>query len=392
MLHAFRFPARLRAAACVLLLCSSGAAIAAQQPAAKPGLEIVAALKERPGNIGVSTDGRIFLTLHPFDAPHYKLVEVLGDGSLRPYPSKEMSAAPQGAAGQNLAAGLINPLGIRITLRGILMLIDMGETGKGRPAMLKAFSLSNNSMVINYPIPGELLTPQSFLQDFAFDWVDNTALIADMGQADLTQPARPGLIIVYGNPLQKPRRVLDGHPSLMPPDTPMKAEGRAMEVKKDKQKVSVRAGLNPITIDPQRNWLYFGPMGAGKIYRAPLSVLKDINATPEEVAASVEEVADKPESDGMTIDADGNIYLTNVNDNEIGIIRGDGTRWGKYETYLKDERLIWPDGMCFGPDGMIYVTINQLNRSKPLNLGVEEGQPPYYVARFRPVAMGTIGR
>lgn len=372
-----------------VLATEVAAPLVASQQSEAPKLEILAQLEDRPGNVAVSTTGRIFLTMHPFGAPKYKLVELMPNGRTVPFPTKEWSSARTGGD-----PGIENALGIRAVLRDAVMTLDMGGThdGKTYPPRLLGVSLRNDTILINSIIPPSLLTEQSFLQDFVGDWIDNVTYVADMGQADLTKPAKPAILVLYSNPFQTPRRVLDSHPSLMPTEKPMQAEGRDVTVLKDGKPVQVHAGLNPITIDPQRNWLYYAPMGAGKIYRVPISMVRDIQLPPEQLAAAVQEVADKPESDGMTIDAVGNIYLTGVNSNEIGVIRGDGTHWGKYETYLKDDRLVWPDGLCFGPDGLIYVTVNQLNRAKQLNGGKETGSPPYFVARFKPLAMGTIGR
>lgn len=360
-------------------------------PSEAPELEILAQIEERPGNIAVTTTGRIFLTMHPFGKPQYKLVELMPDGRTVPYPNKEWSAAH---AGPDKDAGIENALGIRAVLRDAVMTVDMGgyQGDHFYPPRLLGVSLRDDRVLINSVIPRSIVNEQSFLQDFAVDWIDNITYVADMGQADLTKPAKPGILVLYANPFQTPRRVLDSHPALMPTEKPMQAEGRDVTVLKDGKPVQVHAGLNPITLDPQRNWMYFAPMGAGKVYRVPISMVRDIQLAPEKLAAAVEAIADKPESDGMTIDAAGNIYLTGVNANEIGIIRGDGNKWGKYETYIKDDRLLWPDGLCFGPDGLIYVTINQLNRAAQLNGGKETGSPPYLVARFKPVAMGTVGR
>ncbi len=356
-------------------------AVAAEKP---PELEIVAELDQRPGNIAVSSEGRIFVTMHPFDNPDYSVME-LQDGKLVPWPSEAWSGPRN-----DKQEGTGSAIGIRASLKGWVYVLDMGakSAAKTYGPQLSTYNLSTNEFFMGRFIPEAVLTEQSFLQDFALDWVNEDFYIADMGQADLTKPARPAIIVLYGNYFQTARRVLEGHPSLMPSDKPMQAEGRDILVMKDGKPTQIFAALNPITIDPQREWLYYGPMGAGKIYRVKTSLLRDINLSPEQLASFVEVVGDKPESDGMTVDAKGNVYLTGVNGNEIGIIRPGHP----YETYIKDDRLDWPDGFSFGPDGMIYVTINQLNRSKALNLGKEEGMKPYLIARFKPIAMGAIGR
>ena len=64
-----------------------------------------------------------------------------------------------------------------------------------------------------------------------------------------------------------------------------------------------------------------------------------------------------------------------------------------YRILVKDKSLLkWPDGMAFGPDGWLYVTVNQLNLHPLLNRGIEGGNPPYYLIRVKPLASGAVGR
>ncbi len=359
-------------------------------PAPEPELEVIAELDQRPGNVAVSMEGRVFITMHPFDKPRCQVMEVLGDKTVVPYPSEEVSCGTLKESTKN-AKGVENriygAIGLRTTLHSTLIVLDMGT--KTVAPRLVSISIGQNAIDNAVTLPATVVTDQSFLQDFAYDWYTNNVYVADMGQADLTGTPKPAIIMVSSGPTLPSRRVLESDPSVMPPATPMQAGGKDVTVLKDGKPVPVMAGLNPITIDPQNGWLYYAPMAAGKISRIPLDKIGDTTIKPEEMGKYVEPYADKPASDGMTIDAQGNIYLTSVNTGEIGII---DYKTRQYRTYLKDARLIWPDGFAFGPDGMLYVTINQLHKAAALNLGKEEGVKPYLVARFKPVVMGTIGR
>ena len=57
--------------------------------AAAAELEVIASLDQRPGNVAVGPEGRIFVTMHPFDHPQCKLIEIK-KGKAVPYPHKKM--------------------------------------------------------------------------------------------------------------------------------------------------------------------------------------------------------------------------------------------------------------------------------------------------------------
>lgn len=347
-----------------------------------PKLEVVAELQDRPANIAVDLQGRIYVTLHPVDSPKTKMMLINPkDGSSQIFPSEKWNQ-PTDENG----VGVINAIGTRATLSGTVTVLDMGDA-KHSPRIVEFNQFMQQASGVTY-IPQNVLTEQSFLQDYAIDWDKNYYFIADMGQADPTKPAQPSVIAVNQRS-NWVRRVLVGFSGLQPSKEPMLAEGKPVLVKdKTGKDVPLHLGLNPITIDPLRDWLYFGPMGAGKLYRVPISKLINGALSKEEIEASVEVVGDKPECDGITIDAEENIYITNVKDSEIGVMRPGGS----YRTYIKDPRLVWADGFSFGPDGYLYLTISQLNRSAHYNLGKDTSTKPYLVVKFKPLAEGAIGR
>jgi sugar lactone lactonase YvrE len=97
----------------------------------------------------------------------------------------------------------------------------------------------------------------------------------------------------------------------------------------------------------------------------------------------------KAPCDGISIDDTGNIYVTDLENNAIGVTTPDGD----YRILARDdERLIWPDGLGYGPDGYFYVTVSQLHRSAAFNAGEETSQTPFLVMRFRPLAPSATGR
>ncbi|MAH04995.1 MAG: hypothetical protein CL561_05520 [Alphaproteobacteria bacterium] len=342
-----------------------------------PELEIVAELPFRPANIAISQDNRIFLTTHPVDNYKYAIVELLRDGTTIPYPNEDWSTKPD-----KQGKGMNGAIGISVTFEDEMFVLDVGSPE--HQAKILSWDMKNEILADTYYIPNHVTTPQSFFQDISVDWTKRYFYVADMGQADLSKPARPA-ILTMGQLTGYTRRLLDSHPAFMPTETPVKVDGKELTLEDGKP---IHAGLNPITLLPLRSWFYLAPMGEGMVYKIRTYHLLDEEMSDEQLAEKLVPVGEKPASDGMTIDAAGNIYMGDLEHNAVGVMDKDGN----YSIYLQDDRLQWVDGFSFGADGYLYVTINQLHKSPLLNGGKEEGKPPYYVARFKPLAAGALSR
>jgi sugar lactone lactonase YvrE len=143
--------------------------------------------------------------------------------------------------------------------------------------------------------------------------------------------------------------------------------------------------LNPITIDPAYEWVYFGALNGRTIKRVPAAAF---DGTASEVAVRIEAYGPKPFSDGITVDGAGNVYITDIEHNAIGVTTPAGYRI--IAELPKGQS--WPDGFSFGPDGFVYATVNQLDRSAALNGGKDAGKPPFQLVRVKALAEGATGR
>jgi sugar lactone lactonase YvrE len=101
----------------------------------------------------------------------------------------------------------------------------------------------------------------------------------------------------------------------------------------------------------------------------------------------VERFALKTMSDGIATDLEGNLYLSDLEGSAIVLLQADG----RLRTLLKDDRIRWPDGFSFGPDGWLYVTCSALHQVIGLSPEDIRAQAPYQIFRFKPGPAGIAG-
>ncbi len=346
-------------------------------PAAAPVLEEVALLEQGPGNIAVTPDGRILVSLHQFFSPRYPVAELTDQGALMPFPNQAWS-------GGDVRSGvaLDSVLGIQSDGTGIVWMLDNGMRSGVTPKLVGWDSRHDKLarvIYLNQPVTPE----NAFVNDLAVDERHDVVYIADpAGGANAA-------LIVVDLTTGLARRVLEGHSSVVPEDVDLVIDGTPVRVKRpDGSVVRPRIGVNPIALDARAEWLYFGPMHGTSLYRLATRDLLDPKLGPQALASRVERHGDKPICDGISMDTAGNIYVTDVGSNALGVIEGDG----RYRVLVADTRLSWPDAFSFGPDGYLYTVANQLHRTSVLNAGTEAVDPPYRVFRLRPLAPGVPGR
>ena len=335
-------------------------------------LEVVADLPRPPGNIAVSKGGRVFFTFHPEATPPIHVAELV-DGKPVPYPNEEFQKPGAGAE------HFQTPLSLRIDRQNRLWVLDHGSYGiTGQPRLL-AFDLKTNKRIDYYDFPSSIAGMLSMLNDFQVDPEGRRIYIADTSLF-----GRRPAIIVYDVENRTSRRLLDRHPSVMPKDYLMNAAGRDMTFF---GLVTLKIGIDSIALDKQGKWLYYAPVSDDRMYRIATRDLNDESLAPEALAAKVEIWGRKTLSDGITMDGDDDIYLSDMEHSAILELRPDH----KLVTLLKDERLRWPDGFSFGPDGWLYVSCSALHQVILKSRGEIGAYAPYQLFRFKPGPAGVPG-
>lgn len=344
----------------------------------KANLEIVSSFPvERPSNIAISPEGRIFVTMSAEGTTRYRVREILPDGKVVSFPDTSWIVKPQTES----IKGISSAIGIQVSGDNVLWVLDMGNKSsepKQAPKLI-GWDIKTHQLAHVYPLPDAVLRPTSFLQDFVIDEKHEIAILADMTMAGMALPALPAFVVIDLKTGYS-KRVLENHPSFQPLDEPVVINGRPISYRyPDGKEFQPRYPLNPISIDHEMNWIYFGALGGNKIYRISAAAVADEALTDQQLGEKIEYYAFKPKSDGFKVGNAGEIYVTDVEHSAIGKATPKG-----YNIIAEDKKLLsWPDGLALSPDGYLYIVADQLHNKPYWNNNQNLSKPPYYVLRIK---------
>lgn len=330
-------------------------------------IEEVLAYSEPIGNIAVSAAGQVFFTVHPEARPQGNKLLQYVDGASVPF--------PDGQSQQDLFDTV---LGVVIDRQNRLWTIDHGNHGLRAPRLL-AFDLATGEVVHDRRFSDLLAPAGSFLQDLQVSPDGRTVVIADASFWGKS-PA----LIVYNVETSTARRVLEDHESVSAESYVIRNHGE--EVDFFGGLATLRVGVDGIAIDD--DWLYFGALNGSALYRIALPTIIDPEVSLNDVADAVERFADKPLSDGFSIDTTGNVYITDV---EHGAIMRVGEN-RQLDTLLRSRNIRWPDALSFGPDGWLYIADSALRDVILKSPEHIRSQGPYKIFRVQTHTEGTPGQ
>ena len=330
-------------------------------------LEEVLEFPEPIGNVAVSSDGRLFFTVHPESRPRgNRLLEYVNGASV-PYPN----------VSQQLDL-FDTPLGIAIDRFDRLWTIDHGNHGL-RTVRLIGFDLRTNEIIRDQKFAAHIAPAGSFLQDLQVSADGKTIIIADAS----FWRKRPA-VIVYDIESGSTRRVLENDRSVTAENFRIRSGDKEMSFMGGI--FSLRGGIDGIALGPE--WLYFGALSGSGLYRVRLSDLRNSQLPDSQLSARVERYATKPLSDGMSIDTEGNVFVTDVEHNSVYVFGPDR----EPRTLIRSPEIRWPDALSFGPDGWLYVADSALPELVLQPREHIESQQPYRIFRFRPGTVGVPGQ
>lgn len=324
-----------------------------------------------PSGIAVTPDGRTFVGFprHAIDHPGMTLGELV-DGKLVPYPARDISL-PSDLSDEKR---LISVHGMTVDSKGRLWLIDDGKRAghQGIPAgaaKVVGIDPASNSIVTSIVLK-DALRQDSHMNDLRIDLThgsQGTAFVADSSFGQ--EPA----LVVVDLASGKQRRVLTGHPSIVAQkDFLAQLDGEPMRYDGDNTPFP-HGGVDGLALTPDSSRLYYSALTSRQLWSLPTAQLADFSLSDTQLAAHIKDEGAKVMVDGMDMDKQGRLYMTDAEHHQI--LR----RWpdGHFDVVLRDPRLVWPDGVFVSADS-VYVTLGQWNR---LGKGVDTRQPPYLLVK-----------
>lgn len=344
-------------------------AFAAMDAILQPSLlEVVAELPMPPGNLAVSSNGRIFFNFHPEYGPSdVKIAELKTKTTFTAFPSAEFQVK------------IVSVLAMRIDRQDRLWLLDFGNHGiKGKPT-LYAFALKKkDTLVKEYVFPPAVAGFGSMLNDFQVDPSGHFVYIVDTSIVSTT----PSLI-VYSVEQDYAYRILSSHSSMHGLSAFLDISGTLLKF----GPMGLTINVDSVGLDRTGSKLYYGALTGDKLYSISTShLLHYMRASNEssEDQAILDQVmpshvrlvmSDKPATDGITVDGAGNIWMTALEHSSIAVavpvkatqslatgpsFALQAEEFKIYKVVTDTALLRWPDGFSFGPDGL-YVSNSALH-------------------------------
>ena len=342
--------------------------------------ELIFQLPLAPAGLTVTPDGGFIISVSFTEKPQNRVITVGRGGESKPFPNTSLSQAGPGEALQFDAIE-----GIQCADDGVVWMLDNGRRSELPPKVI-AWDSGHNRLQRVFNLAPPAVMPTSLLDDVVMDREAPFLYLSD--PANGTDAA----LIVLDTTTGLARRVLQGHPSVVPVvGLDLSIDGHKLETKRlDGTVADPVGGVNPLALDRKGEWLYFGPLRSHKLYRVKTEYLRDATMSPDRLAGLVEEYSAKPLCDGITLDSKGNVYVSDLTLKGIGMI---ATGSKEYRILASDPRFLWPDGLCFGADGRLYFYTNAGKTIPPGSSSASPtGEPTTnYLFRLQTPASGKVG-
>lgn len=344
----------------------------------KPGQpEIYAAVNEAVGNITFTPQGELVYSNHPFFNPEIRVMRYdATTKESKPFPNLDWNT-PHKTDDHYLSS----VLGIRSDANGVIWMLDMGQRNGITPKIV-GWNTRTDKLEKIYYLPASSLVNESQPNDMVVDLKHGVFIIADEGIGNGGDGSKAALIVVDMK-TGATKRLMEGARSTIPEKAPLVIGGKHLKIKSR----DLLVGCDGITADADFEWLYYAPLNGSKVYRVKTTDLLDQDLTATALDNRIETYSAKPNNGGLSIDMNGNLYLTTMETNSVTVILAKDR---SVHQLISDDQLLWPDGVSYNAaDGYMYVSAAQVQFGAAFNGGVSKAKAPYYIYRFKPLAAGA---
>ena len=316
---------------------------------------------------GVTTtnDGRIFANFPRLDGQPGMSIGEWDGGQWQAFPNAEKN--DNDAARNDPANHFVRTNALRIGSDGALWVVDTGTEKDGAApleggAKIVRIDVKNNDSRIY--LLDAAVTDKSFIDDIRFN--GDYAYITDAGENSA--------LIVLNLKTGAARRVLENHPSLLA-DHQMTGEGKPVFNNKG---APLFINADQLEVSPDGKYFYYQPCN-GPMSRIETRYLIDASLSDEELASHIELWFDTPSTGGTAMDRDGNLYVTDVDNNSVLRITPDK----EVTTIMQDKNLVWPDALWIDNENYLWIPAAQMNRDAAYNNGKSRQTQPFHIYKMK---------
>jgi len=329
-------------------------------------LEKLIQLDYPPGNLAVADNGDVYFNYHPLaKAERFAPATVFkwSNGKTEPFPSLEAQKEFQGT------------FGMTIDRQGRIWFIEPASLDF-RHTRISAFDLKTKKRVEFFEFPeGQA----SFAEDIRVTADGKYVILPNPGLFRFTTSS----LVIYSVLDRTFYSVKSNHPCLSPENWIMKTPYGPNRLLWGLLNFAV--GIDGIEISEDQKWLYLAPMTNSRLCRLPMAVVLNPSLSTEEFNQRVEGIGHKPMSDGIAIDRDGRVIITDV---EHGGIMAFNTTTKQLSNLGRSKDIAWPDGIVVANEGDVYFTdsaipsyIDPMVRS-PKEVKLQQHRP-YFIYRLK---------
>jgi sugar lactone lactonase YvrE len=366
-----------------------------------------------PIGLAISSSGRFFVS-YTRGTYSFTLGEAVNKTAETPYPSAELNLPVSQLNtswngipfGSNNSTGLISVQALYITPENsrrpeTLWVVDTGRPtvldGNGMPSMpyaqpggpkILGINLGNDSVYATYTFPASVHFPDSYMNDIRFDLRPNlTSSGAGIAYiVDSSDEGRPGFIMLDLGTGESWRR-LTQHPSVLRVDRDVPSyQGMPFYQRSIGTPIqTLREGLDGIQVSPDGERVYYSALTSTYLYSVPTKNLRSrVSDDPLAEIEAANNVTNHGQrggnANGFEGDTNGLIYQLIPEHNAVYAYNPETLQT---EPFVRDPRIIWPDGASIGEDGYMYLNINQLPYQPNWNEGVDKRTYPGAVVRCK---------